>query len=388
MEESLRKFMTGLMLCGLLLGSLVFLGSVQAASLILSENFEDGILDSRISIETVGTFNANPGIKDITNFGSMKAFGFGVSTCGASCFDNYVTNFKITLPEPTYITTISFKEMELYGNWGSRGTLYIDGVPNYLYNDFGRLPHNDLQPDTIYREKTFSVNHYVTTIELEVDDITVESEIFIDDLEIFGDEIPITDGLTQARSVGIAEWNMRMSGIHWNGKSLVGDFVRNGSSFSLVPNSTTISSPPQIGNLTLEAFPNDIDACGTDYPDRVRFTFDCFDKNADILAGRVGITYSVMTRDGFGPITGTFVFTFFPQPKPGLILDPPISKRGVVTIDTCWGNVAHIDCSVMLKDGDENLSVETLSGSIDIPLSALTETDMESSKTGGVIKGW
>ena len=159
--------------------------------LLLSENFEDGILDSLITIETVGTFNHLPGIKDITNFGSMKAFGYGRSTCGSNCFNNYVTNFKITFPEPTYISIIYFKEMELYSNWGSKGTVYIDGIPNNLHNDFGRLPTNDGQPDTEYREQSFSINQYVTIIELEVSDITTSSEIFIDDLEIYTEETPI-----------------------------------------------------------------------------------------------------------------------------------------------------------------------------------------------------
>ena len=102
----LGKFITGAVLTCLATGSAL-------AGEVLSEDFEDGILDQRISIETIGSFTSDPGIQDITNFGSTKAFGFGLSTCGASCFDNYVTSFLITLEEPTYISYVKFKEMEL-----------------------------------------------------------------------------------------------------------------------------------------------------------------------------------------------------------------------------------------------------------------------------------
>jgi hypothetical protein len=170
-----------------------------AADPILFEDFEDMVLDSRISIETVGSFSSNPGIKAITNFGSTQAFGYGRSTCGASCFNGSVTNFKITFPSPTYVSSIAFKEMELYDNWGSGGKIYVDGISltptsnpppfdsgfSWDVMDFGRSPGNDRQSDTTYRSKTFSVNQYVTVVELNVGDITSASEIFIDDLTVF-----------------------------------------------------------------------------------------------------------------------------------------------------------------------------------------------------------
>jgi len=170
---------------------LMFSSVAQATTLILYEDFEDETLDFRITIETVGTFNSPSGIKNIVHFGSTKAFGYGRSTCGASCFDGYVTNFKITFPESIYVTTISFNEMELYDNWGSKGKIFADGNPiswgDYNQNeDFGRQPTNDRQPDMTYRTHTISVGEYVTTIELKVADITNLSEIFIDDVEILG----------------------------------------------------------------------------------------------------------------------------------------------------------------------------------------------------------
>ena len=71
--------------------------SAQDSCLLLDENFEDGVLDPRMSIITVGSFSSGPGIKGIPNFGSTNAFGFGRSTCSASCFDNYVTRLTISL---------------------------------------------------------------------------------------------------------------------------------------------------------------------------------------------------------------------------------------------------------------------------------------------------
>ncbi|MCB0263931.1 MAG: T9SS type A sorting domain-containing protein [Calditrichaeota bacterium] len=150
---------------------------------LILEDFEDGILDSRITISTVGSFNSSSGIKDVTSFGSAKAFGFGLSTCPSSCFDNYVTKFIITFPSPTVVNAISFKEMELYDNWGSIGEVYVDGtlLPN---STFGREPINDWQPDTNFREREFYINSTVSQIELRVRDITSQSEIVIDDLGI------------------------------------------------------------------------------------------------------------------------------------------------------------------------------------------------------------
>lgn len=153
--------------------------------MVLSENFEDNELDPRISINTVGTFNESPGIKNITELGSTKAFGFGRSTCGANCFMNFVTEFTISLATPTYVSSLSFKEIELYGNWGSQGRIFVDGTPLTGNDfDFGRGP-NDGPPDTS-RSRYYPVERKVSTIKLQVRDITNESEIFIDDLQIKG----------------------------------------------------------------------------------------------------------------------------------------------------------------------------------------------------------
>lgn len=197
---SMGAIVAGLLLCSIAHGSTV----------ILDEDFEDGVLDARMTVETVGTYNYLPGIKNITDFGSSKAFGYGVSTCELSCFDNYVTNLKITFTEPTYVAAIAFKDKELYGNWGSKGKIYVDGeaISWGTYNqhqDFGREPMNDGIADTTYRTHEFVIGDYVTTIELTVHDITTSSEILIDDLEISGGRpLPISQWTYSVLAVMLA----------------------------------------------------------------------------------------------------------------------------------------------------------------------------------------
>ncbi len=57
--------------------------AVSSAS--LTEDFEDGVLDARLTVETTGINLSPPGIQDIPNFGSLKAFAFGRSTCNWGC---------------------------------------------------------------------------------------------------------------------------------------------------------------------------------------------------------------------------------------------------------------------------------------------------------------
>ncbi len=159
-------------------------------NVLLLEDYEDNQLDPRITIETIGSFNSSPGIKDITEFGSTKAFGYGISTCSVNCFNDYVTKQIITFPELTYIDSISFKEMELFGNWGSKGQIYLDGIAlTGNQQDFGRSPSNDGNPDTTFREHTIAIDTSLVTIELRVWDITNLSEIYIDDLVIYSSSI-------------------------------------------------------------------------------------------------------------------------------------------------------------------------------------------------------
>jgi hypothetical protein len=154
---------------------------------ILRLDFENGVLDpSTTRLTTMGSFGTPPGIKPSTSFPSKRAFGFGRSTCPTGCLLNYIVTLRIVLPTPTFVSTLSFKEMEQVSNWGSQGGVFIDGraLNGNPSDDFGRLPHNDLRADSTFRTKLFQINRSLTNIEFRVWDITKESEIFIDDIVI------------------------------------------------------------------------------------------------------------------------------------------------------------------------------------------------------------
>ena len=158
-------------------------GGPGGSVILLAEDFQKGTLDPRLKIQTTGLFDSPPGIKNVTSFGRTRAFGFGRSTCAANCFSSYASRLVITFPIPTFIETISFKEMELFGNWGSGGHTYVDGA-RLPSAEFGRLPYNDRRADTTYRNHVVSVGALATTIEFRVTDITSASEIYIDDLVV------------------------------------------------------------------------------------------------------------------------------------------------------------------------------------------------------------
>jgi len=148
---------------------------------MLSETFESGVLPGTITVSTVGGFNSSPGIKNITNLGSTKAFGFGRSTCGASCFSANSTSLTITFPSARFVTGISFKNMELFGDWGSVGAVFVNNVNIGVFTP----TTNTNVADTTFRNYTLSINQTVTSIEIRVWDITTSSEMFIDDLVVY-----------------------------------------------------------------------------------------------------------------------------------------------------------------------------------------------------------
>ena len=167
--------------------------SIPASAVtLLSESFE-GPLDSKLSISRVCSFTRLQGVINIASFGSTKGFGFGLSSCGASCFGNYASTLAIDFGNPTFVSTLSFREMELFENWGSDGGVYIDGAALISGSlDFGRLPYNDRIADSTFREKTFTIDRAVTRIQLYVGDITNRSEIAIDNLVVTGVPEPAT----------------------------------------------------------------------------------------------------------------------------------------------------------------------------------------------------
>ncbi len=164
---------------------------IMSQQILLNENFESGTLNPFISFQSYGTFNSNPGIKNITNFGSTKSFGFGISTCPSNCFNGYLTDFTLTFPPMTFVDSMQYCEMELFDNWGSKGDIYING--NVLAKSYiGNVPSNDGSPDVTPRCKTIVINQQVNTIVLHVWDITTLSEINIDDLIVYGTSISQT----------------------------------------------------------------------------------------------------------------------------------------------------------------------------------------------------
>lgn len=153
------------------------------AQTILHEDFETGSVNPFITFHSAGTFNSPPGIKNNTSFGSNKVFGFGSSTCGSSCFFNFKATLIITFPNPTFVNSITWKEMEINGNWGSQGIVLLDDIILEGVT-MGALPVNSGNPDASPRYRDFAINKIVTTIKLEVSDITNSSEIIIDDLQV------------------------------------------------------------------------------------------------------------------------------------------------------------------------------------------------------------
>ena len=163
------------------------------AQAIINEGFESGSFSPFISFQTTGTFTSAPGIINNTNFGSANAFSFGRSNCASSCFNNYVTTLIITFPAPTYVDSIKWKEMEIYGNWGSQGQVFLDDVV-FDGATLGAMPVNSGVPDATPQLKNFSINQMVTTIKFKVSDITNASEIILDDLQITYTPTPLIAG--------------------------------------------------------------------------------------------------------------------------------------------------------------------------------------------------
>jgi hypothetical protein len=162
-----------------------FATSASAATLF-QESFEDGALDPRVSISTVGTFNAAPGIKLFAGIEGDHAFGFGRSTNRFNSFGSYVTNFTIDLGSPTFVNALSFDEKEIFDNWGSRGEIYIDGTQVLPTPAFGRDPYNNRQADSDFRSHTFLIDRPVQQIRIQVWDITDLSEIYVDNVTVTG----------------------------------------------------------------------------------------------------------------------------------------------------------------------------------------------------------
>lgn len=194
--RTVQKFMaTTVILC-------VTYSVATAGPILLTENFEDGMLDPRMSVQTTGSFSSAPGIKSFTGLEGQYAFGFGRSTNRYNSFDNYVTKLVITFDQPTPVTTISFITMEVFDNWGSGGSVWADGEL-YIW-DFGRQPYNDRQVDTTFRSFTVDIDRFVTQLTLRVSDITDLSEIYVDNIVVSGGSDVAAVPIPAAAPLGIS----------------------------------------------------------------------------------------------------------------------------------------------------------------------------------------
>ncbi len=165
------------------IASLFACSAARAASTLLVEDFEDGALDPRMSVQTTGSFISAPGLKAFTGLDGQYAFGYGRSPNRYNSWGNYTTDLIITFSQPTLVTSISFEEMEVFGNWGSGGAVIVDGV---VREEFGRTPYNDGSADTSSRFHELEVGNSVSTIVFHVEDITDLSEIYIDNITVCG----------------------------------------------------------------------------------------------------------------------------------------------------------------------------------------------------------
>lgn len=181
---------------------LVVYSAATAAPTLLTENFEDGILDPRMSVQTTGSFSSSPGIKSFTSLEGQYAFGYGRSTNRYNSYSNYVTDLVVTFDQPTPVTTLSFITMETFDNWGSGGSVWADGEL-YIW-DFGRQPYNDRQVDTTFRSFTVDIDRFVTQLTLRVSDITDLSEIYVDNIVVSGGSDVAAVPIPAAAPLGIS----------------------------------------------------------------------------------------------------------------------------------------------------------------------------------------
>lgn len=186
--STFRRRVSRLRLLGM---GLLLLGNLSNAwgQPILAEDFEDGVLDTRISVTAFNTFSA--GIKDTPYLAGSKAFGFGLSGCSASCFSSHTTTVTVDLGAPTAMGSITFKYRELYSDWGSLLYVSIDGQvvggagPSTAPPGFDGPPtFNAFVPDPDVSSITILADRVGQVVTFHVTDITNTSEMYIDDLVV------------------------------------------------------------------------------------------------------------------------------------------------------------------------------------------------------------
>lgn len=165
------------------------------SQILISEDFESSVLHEWIKKSSTGTFTNSPGAKNIRTLltknllafpscgNGEKVYDFGLSTCAASCYNQYTSTLGLMLPDTEYITSISFKDFELGQNWGSKGEIMLDGKIMEDF-EFGKKPANDRKSDTDCRQHSIFIGKKISKIEFAVSDITKSSELVMDDLVI------------------------------------------------------------------------------------------------------------------------------------------------------------------------------------------------------------
>ncbi len=164
----------------------------SGAVAVFVEDFEDNEVDSRVTVERlrisdVTESGRGAGPKVTSSLAGARAFGFGRSDCAASCFDAYMTTFRIGFEAPVWICSVSFKYRELFSDWGSWISVIVDSESIASF-DAGAF--NSQQEDPIVSDAYIAVRRTSREVVLRVTDITSSSEMFIDDIVILGEISP------------------------------------------------------------------------------------------------------------------------------------------------------------------------------------------------------
>ncbi len=187
--------------CGMIIIDDIHIGvRPLSGETIFWEDFEDDVLEPQISTQTIGNYIDPPGVKPISSLSGFGAFGFGRSDCDAGCYEADQSSLTLFFPKGVDVSSLRFKAMELVGNWGSQGRMYING---HLWPsmDFARQPSNDLRPDAYRRNYDCLLNTRVHEIKWTVWDVSLSSEMFIDDIELVALQPGAVEGPSQQPSV-------------------------------------------------------------------------------------------------------------------------------------------------------------------------------------------
>ena len=159
-------------------------------------NFRDAF---KISIiKSNDNFQSEPGFKKCDILGGI-AFGFGTTYCQSDCNKIYETKYlnqnnttilRITLPDYKFITYLTFKWVEIGSNWGSGGYVYLnkDSIKtgNEPYHYIGIFPPSNLLKDETVRNYRIKLDKRAKDIDIVISDIADGSEIFINDIIVYG----------------------------------------------------------------------------------------------------------------------------------------------------------------------------------------------------------